>query len=150
LSSLIALALVTSASSMLLRGPRVYARMARDGVLPAALGRLHGDHPKIAILAQAALCLIVVWSATLRDLLEFAGVSLSLSAGAVVVGWLRQVMMSEGLLRRVFKVGAAIFFLAATSGIAIAALVMRPASAVATAVLIGWGLASHTFSSRGT
>jgi len=67
LGGLIALALFTSASSMLLSGPRVYARMACDGVLPAALGRLHGDHPRIAILAQAALSLIVIWVAGLRE-----------------------------------------------------------------------------------
>jgi amino acid transporter len=143
LSGLIAVALVTSASSMLLSGPRVYARMASDGVLPAALGKLHGDHPRIAVLAQAFLSLIVVWSASLRDLLEFAGVTLSLSAGAVVVGWLRQELRATSSSHRFIKLCAAIFFLSATLGIAIATLIMRPSSALAAAILIGCGLAAH-------
>ena len=143
LGGLIALALFTSASSMLLSGPRVYARMACDGVLPAALGRLHGDHPRIAILAQAALSLIVIWVAGLRELLEFAGVTLSLSAGAVIVGWLREEMHSAASSWRVIELCAAAFFLLATSGIAVAALVMRPASALAAAILIGCGFGAH-------
>jgi APA family basic amino acid/polyamine antiporter len=143
LSGLIAVALVTSASSMLLSGPRVYARMARDGVLPRALGKLHGDHPRIAVLAQAFLSLIVIWSASLRDLLEFAGVTLSLSAGAVVVGWLRQELRSTSSTPPIVKLCAAIFFLSATFGIAIASLIMRPASALAAVGLIGCGFAAH-------
>jgi APA family basic amino acid/polyamine antiporter len=143
LSGLIALALVTSASSMLLAGPRVYARMSRDGVLPAILGRLHGDHPRIAILAQMALSLLLVWIAGLRDLLEFVGVTLSLSAGAAVVGWLHEELLSSSPSRRAFEVCAAVFFLLATLGIAIAALVMRPTSALASVGLIGCGFLAH-------
>lgn len=145
LSALIALALVTSASSMLISGPRVYAQMARGGALPAVFGRLHGAHPRIAILAQAALCVVVVWSAGLRALLEFVGVTLSLSAGAVVVGWLRAEFRAAP---RPLLVLAACVFLAATAGIALAALVMRPGSALAAAALIGWGLLAYALGSR--
>jgi APA family basic amino acid/polyamine antiporter len=143
LSALIALALVTSASSMLLSGPRVYARMARDGVLPAAFGRLDGDYPRFAILAQATFSLIVIWSGGLRDLLEFAGVTLSLSAGAVVVGWLRQQMRRILARDKLLEICAAVVFLSTTAGIMISALIMRPASAIAAALLIGVGLLAY-------
>jgi len=149
LSGLIALALLTSASSMILSGPRVYARMARDGVLPAVFGRLHGQHPTIAILAQAALSLVVIWASGLRELLQFVGITLSLSAGAVVVGWFRREAHSKWSFARVLKAGAAAFFLAATAGIAIATLAMGTASALAAAVLISCGLAAHAFASKG-
>jgi APA family basic amino acid/polyamine antiporter len=142
LSALIALALVTSASSMLVSGPRVYAQMARDGALPAAFGHLNGDHPRIAILAQAALSLAVVWSASLRDLLEFVGVALSLSAGAVAVGWLKQEFAPDGG-RRALLTGGAIVFLSATTAIAAAAVIMRPGSAIAANILIIVGIAAH-------
>ena len=145
LSCLIALALLTSASSMILSGPRVYARMARDGVLPAMLGRLHGDYPRMAILAQAALSLLVVWAAGLRELLQFAGVTLSLSAGAVAIGWFRQEARSPHSSLRLFKAMAGLFFLAATGGIAIATMVMRPASTLAATILICWGLVAHVW-----
>jgi len=131
---------------MLLSGPRVYAQMARDGALPAILGRLHGEHPRVAIIAQAALCIIVVWSASLRELLEFVGVTLSVSAGAVIVGWLRQELL--GSTQRVFLLGAATVFLAATSGIAVAAIIMRPGSAIAATILICLGLGAHYLSAR--
>jgi APA family basic amino acid/polyamine antiporter len=143
LSVLIALALLTSASSMILSGPRVYARMAQDGVLPKVLGRLHGDHPKIAILAQTALSLVVIWAAGFRELLQFAGVTLSLSAGAVVLGWFRHDVLSKWSFARVLKAGTAAFFLAVTAGIAIATLTAGTGSAVAAALLIGWGLSIH-------
>jgi amino acid transporter len=143
LSVLIALALLTSASSMILSGPRVYARMAQDGALPMVLGRLHGDHPKIAILTQTALSLVVIWAAGLRELLQFAGVTLSLSAGAVVLGWLRQNAPSTWSFARVLKAGTAGFFLAVTAGIAIATLTAGADAAVAAALLIGWGLSAH-------
>lgn len=142
LSALIALALVTSASSMLISGPRVYAQMAQDGALPALFGRLHGDHPRVAILAQAFLCLIVLWSAGLRELLEFVGVTLSLSAGAVVVGWLKQEFLSARRARAPL-LGVAVMFLSATAGIAAAALVMRPGAALAALILIAAGLFAH-------
>ncbi|MGD9545714.1 MAG: APC family permease [Methylocystis sp.] len=148
LSALIALALATSASSMLLSGPRVYAQMARDGALPAILGRLHGEHPRIAIIAQAVLCVAVVWSASLRELLEFVGVTLSVSAGAVIVGWLRQEFLGSTPRIRIFLLGAAIVFLAATTGIVVAAIIMRPGSAVAATMLICFGLAAHSVSAR--
>jgi fructoselysine transporter len=143
LSVLIALALLTSASSMILSGPRVYARMAQDGVLPVVLGRLHGDHPKIAILTQAALSLVVIWAAGLRELLQFAGVTLSLSAGAVVLGWFRHEVLFKWSFARVLKAATAISFLAVTTGIAIATLATGMGSAVAAVVLIGWGLLAH-------
>jgi APA family basic amino acid/polyamine antiporter len=148
LSALIALALVTSASSMLVSGPRVYARMARDGALPAILGRLHGEHPRIAILAQAAFCVLIVWSAGLRELLEFVGVTLSLSAGAVVIGWLRQEFLAGLRPSRLFLFGAAILFLTATAGVAFAAVKTRPASAVAAAILMAVGFAAHVLGPR--
>ncbi|HEY8065429.1 MAG TPA: amino acid permease [Methylosinus sp.] len=136
LSALIALALVTSASSMIVSGPRVYARMAQDGALPAILGRLHGERPRIAVLTQGVLALLVVWSASLRDILEFVGVTLSLSAAAVVVGWIR-LELRASYRPRFVQAGAALLFLLATAGVAVAAILMRPMSALASTALIG-------------
>ena len=42
---IIAIALFTSVSSMMMAAPRVYAKMAEDGYLPAAL-RFQGDKPR--------------------------------------------------------------------------------------------------------
>lgn len=80
---LIALALFTSISAMIMVGPRVYAQMAEDGLMPKAL-RITRDTPDISIAMQAILAIIVVWIATLRELLSYLGFTLGLSTAATV------------------------------------------------------------------
>lgn len=79
----VALALFTSVSAMVMVGPRVYAKMADDGLMPALL-RFEGEVPRAAIIAQAALAVVVVWIAELRELLSYLGMTLSLSTAATV------------------------------------------------------------------
>jgi amino acid transporter len=94
LSLVICVALLTSISAMVMSGPRVYAQMARDGWLPAALLR-GGDAPTAATLLQGALAAGVVWIAELAQLLSYLGFTLSLSAALTVVAAVR-VRMREG------------------------------------------------------
>jgi amino acid transporter len=81
--AVVALALFTSISAMVMVGPRVYARMADDGLMPAAM-RFRGETPTTAVLAQAALAIVVVWIAGLRELLSYLGFTLGLSTAATV------------------------------------------------------------------
>src|SRR5690606_2418676 len=69
---LIALGLLTSVSAMILSGPRVYAKMASDGLFPR-LFHLQQGVPRLAIGLQAALAVIVIAMSTLRDLLSYLG-----------------------------------------------------------------------------
>ena len=87
-TALIALALATSVSSMVMAGPRVYARMAGDGYLPAWLA-CAGGAPRAAIFFQLAVALAMLWSATYEKLLTYIGVTLSVSTAATVVGLMR-------------------------------------------------------------
>ncbi len=80
---IISVALFTSVSAMVMIGPRVYARMADDGLMPKAL-RFKGEVPAAAIAMQAVLAIIVVWISTLRDLLSYLGFTLGLSAAITV------------------------------------------------------------------
>lgn len=80
---LIALALLTSVSAMVMAGPRVYARMAEDGLFPQAL-RLRGEAPTAAVVMQGVLAIIVVWIAGIRELLSYLGFTLGLSSAATV------------------------------------------------------------------
>ncbi len=89
LSGLVALALFTSVSAMVMAGPRVYARMAADGVLPARLAAApDGRPPRAAVMFQILAALVVVWIAPLRSLLGYVGFTLSASAVATVIGLL--------------------------------------------------------------
>jgi amino acid transporter len=82
-SALVALALFTSISTMVMAGPRVYARMAEDGLFPRFFGKGE-DVPRAAIAFQAALAIGVVWMSGLRALLSYIGFTLGLSAAATV------------------------------------------------------------------
>ncbi|MFP8879678.1 MAG: amino acid permease [Myxococcota bacterium] len=86
LSALVTLALFTSISSMVMTGPRVYMRMAEDGLFPRIFRP--GDVPSDAIALQAALAIAVVWSANLAALLSYIGFMLGVSAIATVLGLL--------------------------------------------------------------
>ncbi len=84
-TSLIALALVTSVSSLVMTGPRVYARMAVDGYLPHWLAQQSGP-PRASILFQFAIALGMLWTASYQSLLTFIGFTLGLSTAATVCG----------------------------------------------------------------
>ena len=77
-------ALITSVFSLVMAGPRVYARMADDGVFPRMF-RFSGDGaPTAAILAQAALAIALITLSDLRGLLSYLGFTLSVSAALTV------------------------------------------------------------------
>ncbi len=86
--AVVALALFTSVSAMMLAGPRVYARMAQDGFFPPFLA-FDGEVPTATIGLQAGLALLVVWWSELEELLGYVGFTLGLSSAAAVVGLVR-------------------------------------------------------------
>ena len=78
------IALATSVFSLIMAGPRVYARMADDGVFPRWFR--FGGHgaPTAAILGQAAFAIVVIALSDLRGLLGYLGFTLSISAALSV------------------------------------------------------------------
>lgn len=87
--AIVLLALCTSITGMLMAGPRVYARMAATGALPAAFAGADGAPPRASIALQMALALLFVWLTPLRELLTYIGWTLSLSSAATVLGLVR-------------------------------------------------------------
>jgi len=96
-SVLVALALFTSISSMVMAGPRVYARMAEDGLFPRWLG-VAKEVPTAAVALQVGLAVLVAWFSGLRELLGYIGFTLGLSAAATI-GGLIALRRREGPLR---------------------------------------------------
>ncbi|NNJ27431.1 APC family permease [Alienimonas chondri] len=86
--AVICLGLLTSLSALIQTGPRVYATMAADGLFPLPkLFQLRPDGaaPASAVLLQAALIAgLCVAGTTIRGLLDYLGLTLSLSAAAAV------------------------------------------------------------------
>ncbi len=96
-SVLVTLALFTSISAMVMAGPRVYARMAEDGLFPRRLG-VAGEVPRAAVALQVGLAVLVAWVSGLRELLGYIGFTLGISAVATV-GGLIALRRREGPLR---------------------------------------------------
>jgi APA family basic amino acid/polyamine antiporter len=81
--AVVAVALLTSVSANLMAGPRVYDRMAADGLFPLR-AIPPGGVPRLAIVVQALLAAVVIAFSSLRQQLDYLGVLLSLSAALTV------------------------------------------------------------------
>ncbi|MGZ3579593.1 MAG: amino acid permease, partial [Syntrophales bacterium] len=86
-AGVIALVLISSASSLVMAGPRVCAKMAADGYLPAWLAVSEGP-PRSAIALQAALAVLLLWTSSFDALLTYIGFTLGISTAATVVALL--------------------------------------------------------------
>jgi len=143
----IAFALFTSVSSMLMAAPRVYAKMADDGLLPAFL-RFRGDTPRGAVLAQVVLSLAFVFASSLRDLLSYLGLTLSLSAAVTVACLFLPGVRDNPLWHR-----SSLVPLAYISATLVAATIMgwqNPAQVIAAAATFAAGAAAYAVVRRGT
>ena len=143
-TGLIALALATSLSSMVMAGPRVYARMADDGCLPRWFCFPAHGPPRHSILLQTLLALGMMWTATFQSLLTYIGFSLGLCTAASVAGLVR-LRRKEGSRLRVpgWPVVPVVFVagVLAACGLTIARKPAESAVGLGTLVL-GW-LAWH-------
>jgi len=80
------ISIAASISAMVLAGPRVYYAMARDGVFPPVVSRVHNRFrtPAIAITVQAVWSSILVLFGSLDDLVQYTGFAVMLFAGVAV------------------------------------------------------------------
>jgi APA family basic amino acid/polyamine antiporter len=90
MSVLTLIALVSSMSAMTFVGPRVYAVMAQDGILPGALASRPDGHPPAASVAlQGVLALAILLTHTLQQVLANVGAVLTLFAALTALGVFR-------------------------------------------------------------
>lgn len=84
-TSVIALALVSGVSAMMIAGPRIYAAMASDGALPEPLGRYsRRGVPTVAVVAQGVLAIAFVLVGDLGELIRFVAFMLAIFAALTV------------------------------------------------------------------
>ncbi len=81
---IIALSLLTSITAMAMAGPRVYAKMAEDGALPALFKARQGEPPRSSIVLQVVISVMLILLADLRELLSYLGMTLSLCLALAV------------------------------------------------------------------
>jgi len=147
--AIVALALLSSVSSMIMAGPRVFAQMADDGLFPASL-RFRGDVPTAAILAQAALAITVILVSDLESLLSYLGLTLSLS-GALTVSCVFFLRRRHGAsaVPVAGSIALPAVYVVATIVLAGLSLQNQPERALlATAVTVTTGLVVYTFVAR--
>lgn len=143
ISILVALALLTSVSSLTMAGPRVYARMAAEGHLPHWLAAGSGP-PRAAILFQTLIALALLWSAAYEQLLTFIGFTLGLSAAATVTGLMMLRRREGGALAVPGWPWVPGLFVLSTLGITAFTIAHKPwESAAGLATLITGWLAWH-------
>jgi APA family basic amino acid/polyamine antiporter len=94
-SALVALSLALCVSALTMTGPQVAARMAADGLLPRLFAARAGRPPRLALLAQLALGLLALWTATFERILTYVGFTLGISMVATIVGLCR-LRLKEG------------------------------------------------------
>jgi APA family basic amino acid/polyamine antiporter len=132
-TAIVALALISSVSSMMMAGPRVYAKMAEDGYLPRVLAPATGQPPRLGLLLQFALALLLLWSATFESLLTYIGFTLGLGTAATVVGLVRLRMQSSQRGEKLAVPGwpwVPGLFLFAISAITVLTIGQRPAESL--------------------
>jgi APA family basic amino acid/polyamine antiporter len=88
-SGVIVLLFMSAMSAMMLVGPRVYAAMAEDGVLPQALRARTGAPPVVSVLLQGTLSISLVFLRDVRGLLSAIGALLVLFAALTTSGLFR-------------------------------------------------------------
>ena len=147
MSGLVVLAFVSAMSAIALLGPRVYAEMADDGMLPKFFA-YRGERPPVgSVLFQGALAIAILLAHSLHEAL--------FNASAVLL--LFSALSSAALLRIAFsasmraKFGAvkplAVFAAAAYSGLAVAMLIYgfhnQPSLVVWIALVAAVGTAGY-------
>ncbi len=135
----ISLALVTSVLSMMMAGPRVYGKMAEDGIIPKIF-ILRAARVWPAVLLQMSLALLLVFLGSLQDLLGYLGLTLSLSA-AVAVG-----SLFLGKRVRGWSALPPALFVIATLGAVILLIVHDPRQVLGTGITLLLGAAAYYFS----
>ena len=146
-AALVALTLVSSVSSLIMAGPRVYARMAADGYLPRWLKTGEGP-PRAAIFFQGFIALILLWTTAYEGLLTYIGFTLGLSTAATVVGLVRLRWREGKQLRVPGWPWVPALFLVSVLGTTVFSISRRPIESLLGMATIGVGWLAWRWSRR--
>jgi APA family basic amino acid/polyamine antiporter len=152
LSGVIALALVSSSSAMMMSGPRVYQAMGQNCPRLGLLRyRTRSGGPATAVGLQALVALAMVLTATFEVLLTYIGFTLSLVAGLTVLGVLVHRYREPHLPRPYRAWGypvTPLLFVALSAWMILHAFVERPVVALAGLGTIAAGVVLYVLIGR--
>ncbi len=139
----IVLAMISSVFAMLLAGPRVYQRMAEDGVMPRLFSAGDGA-PLWATWVQAGLSCIAVFMAGLLPLMMYLGLTLSACGALAVLSlWWARRRIPDSLPLRWWETLAMLVYLSITAAILWASRLTHGPEFNAMLVTFGLGVAVY-------
>lgn len=142
-SGLVALALALCVSALTMTGPQVASKMAADGLLPKLFASSTGRSPRVALVGQLLLGLLVLWTATYEHILTYVGFTLGLTTFATIVGLVR-IRIKEGTSLHVpgwpWVPG---LFLVFTASSTILTVVQRPTQGLIGFATLGVGVGAY-------
>jgi APA family basic amino acid/polyamine antiporter len=147
ITAVIALALVSAVSAMVMAGPRVYAAMARDHALPHQLAHHNARGvPVTAVITQAVLASLFVVVGDPDKLIRFVGFTLAYSANLAVIAVF--VLRAKGMTSAYKTFGypvTPIVFCAMSTWIVFAQVKDRPGEALAVVGVLAVGALIYWF-----
>jgi len=144
----IAVSLLTSITAMVLAGPRVYAKMAEDGALPAVFKARSGEPPRSSILLQVSTALLLVIVSDLQGLLSYLGLTLSLCLALAVSSLFVRHWRRGEKPDSLFYPIAPLLFVGCTIGFAGLSAVNQPSKLLAVLPTIVLGTGAYLITSR--
>lgn len=139
---IICIGLASSVSATLMAGPRVYAKMASDGLLPACFDSPNPP-PTGSVVVQGIAIMVMILSTRLQSLLSYLSLTLAISAAVTIaLCCYRDLSFRRGwiVLFRSVAVGV---YVAGTLLSATIAGIHRPWEAVTSIATIAIGLAIY-------
>ncbi len=150
-SAVIALALVSAVSAMIMAGPRVYAAMAENRAMPRQLGH-HNKRgvPVFSVVLQGALGCLFVLLGALDQLMRFVGFTLTIFAAlAVAAVFVLRRRGMRGAYRTFGYPATPIAFIAASLWIAYAQIQGNPKECLVVGLVLLVGGAVYFATMRG-
>jgi APA family basic amino acid/polyamine antiporter len=149
-SGLIAFALLSSISALIILGPRVYFAMARDGYFFRAIGRVHPRTkvPANSTVLQCVFAVVLVLSGTFDQILTYMGFCLGIFPILAVLGLFKLRRLGRVPYRMPgFPVVPIIFATVSVSILALAYL-ERPVESTFALLTVGAGIPFFLFFRR--
>jgi basic amino acid/polyamine antiporter, APA family len=145
-AALLALAILNSASAMVIAGPRVYYAMARDRVFPSGLGLVNpvfGTPARAMVLQGVWSSVLILFFGAFEKVVLYTGFAVVIFAGLSVAS-LIVLRIRRPAMARPFRMPGHPWLPAAyvliLSWIAVYTLVGRPAEALVSLAVVGFGI----------
>ncbi len=142
----IVVSLLTSVSALVMTGPRVYAKMADDGFFPQ-LFRFENQPPVVAIWFQSILAIIAISMTTLKDLLGYLGLTLSICSALTVSMLFVLKIRGDGIRLPLLGIPPAVYVLS-TLLLAVLYGIGQPEQFIAAGITVGIGLVLYPWLNR--